>query len=84
MSPVCKMAGNGWLTVGQKVTVVFFYYLLHKLTAIYKERRLQFSLWVMKKVVFLWGFLRDYVFQSGPEHVTQLRSQKNEVVPRAF
>ena len=25
MSPVCKMAGNGWLTVNQKVKFVLFY-----------------------------------------------------------
>ena len=25
MSPVCKMANNGWLTVDQKVKVVLFY-----------------------------------------------------------
>jgi hypothetical protein len=63
MSPGCKMADNGQLTVGQKVFKLYcFMPVLHKLMAVDKERRLQFALWAMKEEAVLhnaWSFYGD-------------------------
>jgi hypothetical protein len=49
---------------------------LLKLTPIDKERRLQFALWAMEEEAllhntrsFLWGLLREKMFQRRPENV---------------
>jgi hypothetical protein len=72
------MADNGRLTVGQKVKVLLFYVRFAYTNGNHNERRLQFALWAMEEqhMVFLWGFLREKVFQRRPENVAQLRAHE--------
>ena len=43
MSPVCKMADNGWLTVDQKVKFVLFY--VETKSVVATQRSFLYTLW---------------------------------------
>jgi hypothetical protein len=83
MSPVCKVADNGLLTVGQNVKVVLFYARFAQTNG--NRQGTEATVCIMgnrrrgrtsQYVVFLCGLLREKMFQRRPENVAQLRAHK--------
>ena len=64
MSPVCKMADNGWLTVDQKVKVVLFYAELKSVETIQRRFHAHFgTTWALCKQT-IYRISLGKIFQS--------------------